>query len=177
MSTPRPAKKSAQSRRQQLIEDILMAGREGSAATIMFHTAMAQRAGLTPTDAKTLDTLLRTGPLTAGELAGCTGLATASVTSLIDRLEQKGLVRRGHDARDRRRVIVKPVHERITEGASIWGSVRSAYADLLRHYTAEQLEIILDFMRRSGERTRALTSELSANPKSNTLKSWRQGRD
>lgn len=107
----RPTPGSA--RRRQLVEAILFAGRESSAATVMFHTAVAARAGLTATDSKTLDTLIRVGPVTAGELARHTGLATASVTSLIDRLEQKGLVRRARDARDRRRVMVEPIRERI----------------------------------------------------------------
>ena len=175
MSTPRShGTKHPLSRRQRLVDDILFAGREGSAATVMFHTALAARAGLTATDTKTIDTLLRNGPLTAGELARHTGLATASVTSLIDRLEKKGLVRRARDARDRRRVIVEPVQERIAQGASIWGSVRSAYADLLTAYSDSQLETILDFMRRSGHRTRELTVEAAANPKSATLESWRR---
>jgi DNA-binding MarR family transcriptional regulator len=172
--TRRHHKKQAASRRRQLIEEILFAGREGSAATVMFHTAIAARAGLTATDSKTLDTLLRKGPLTAGELARDTGLATASVTSLIDRLEKKGLVRRARDSSDRRRVIVEPVHDRIAKGASIWGSVRNAYADLLVTYSESQLETVLDFMCRSGQRTREMTAEITANPRSATLKSWRQ---
>jgi hypothetical protein len=53
--------------------------------------AIAERTGDAPSDTKTMDILLRLGPLTAGELGEHTGLATASVTSLIDRLEKKGL--------------------------------------------------------------------------------------
>jgi DNA-binding MarR family transcriptional regulator len=156
------------------VEEILFAGREGSAATVMFHTVIASRAGLTATDTKTLDTLLRVGPVTAGELARHTGLATASVTSLIDRLEEKGLVRRARDSRDRRRVMVEPVRERISEGASVWGSVRNAYAELLTAYSNSQLQTILDFMRRSAQRTREMTLEMSANPKTTTLRSWQR---
>src|ERR1700730_11975696 len=65
----------------------------------MLHTAIAERSGLTATDTKTIDTLIRLGPVSAGELAGYTGLATASVTSLIDRLTKKNLVRRPRDSR------------------------------------------------------------------------------
>src|ERR1700675_1180324 len=95
-------------RRRNLVEGILAAGRESSAATVMLHTAIAERSGLTATDTKTIDTLIRLGPVTAGELAGYTGLATASVTSLIDRLGKKGLGRPGRDSRGRRRVILAP---------------------------------------------------------------------
>ena len=165
LSTPSHGKKSrANPGRKQLIDDLLFAGREISAATVMFHTVIAARAGLAATDTKTIDTLQRLGPVTAGELAHHTGLATASVTSLIDRLEEKGLVRRVRDAQDRRRVIVEPVQERISESATLFGWVRNAYATLLDAYSDEQLRTILDYMRRSGQRTRELTAEMTANP-------------
>jgi hypothetical protein len=86
-------------RRRELVEGILAAGRESSAATVMLHTAIAERSGLAATDTKTIDTLIRLGPVTAGELAGYTGLATASVTSLIDRLEKRTWSA-GHEIRE-----------------------------------------------------------------------------
>jgi DNA-binding MarR family transcriptional regulator len=112
---------------------------------------------------KTIDTLLRLGPITAGELAEHTGLATASVTSLIDRLEKKGLVRRARDPQDRRRVIVEPIRERIAQGATVFGPIRQAFEDLLVNYSDAQLETILDFMRRTSQRTREMTAALTAN--------------
>jgi DNA-binding MarR family transcriptional regulator len=174
VSTVRPPRRKQTVYRRTLEDQVLFAGREGSAATVMFHSLIAARAGLAATDSKTIDTLLRVGPVTAGELARHTGLATASVTSLIDRLEKKGLVRRTRDTRDRRRVIVEPIHARITAGVSIFGSVRQAYADLLTAYSDSQLATILDFMRRTGQRTREMTAEISANPRTTTLKAWRK---
>jgi DNA-binding MarR family transcriptional regulator len=143
-----------------------MAGRENSAAAVMLHTAIAERWGLTATDTKTIDTLMRLGPVTAGEVAGYTGLATASVTSLIDRLEKKGLVRRVRDAQDRRRVMVEPVRERLAGGETVFGSIRQGFANLLENYSDEQLETILDFMQRSSKRARELTAAFTANPSS-----------
>jgi DNA-binding MarR family transcriptional regulator len=153
-------------RRRDLVESILMAGRENSAAAVMLHTAIAERWGLTATDTKTIDTLMRLGPVTAGEVAGYTGLATASVTSLIDRLEKKGLVRRVRDAQDRRRVMVEPVRERLAGGETVFGSIRQGFANLLENYSDEQLETILDFMQRSSKRARELTAAFTANPSS-----------
>ena len=49
-------------------------GRELSTAVILFHQAVAERAGLTATDWKCLDLLDRMGPLTAGQLADEVGL-------------------------------------------------------------------------------------------------------
>jgi DNA-binding MarR family transcriptional regulator len=151
-------------RRRNLVEGILAAGRESSAATVLLHTAIAERSGLTATDTKTIDTLMRLGPVTAGEIAGYTGLATASVTSLIDRLEKKKLVRRVRDARDRRRVIVEPVLPRIADCQNVFGPIREGFAELLENYGDEQLETILDFMRRSSQRARELTAAFTAHP-------------
>ncbi|HUM06028.1 MAG TPA: MarR family transcriptional regulator [Terriglobales bacterium] len=178
MSTRRVRQRArAKPRRKQLIDDILMAGRESSAAAVMFHSVIAERAGLAATDTKTIDTLLRLGPMTAGDLAHHTGLATASVTSLIDRLEKKGLVRRNRDTKDRRRVMVEPILERITAGFAFFGSVRAAYAKLLDDYSDDQLDTILDFMRRSSQRTREMTAEITANPTAATVNICRRAGD
>jgi len=50
---------------------------------------------------------LRGGPQTVGRLGAEVGLAPASVTRLVDRLEKRGLVARSRDAEDRRRVDVR----------------------------------------------------------------------
>src|SRR5262249_43014336 len=68
--------------------------RQLSAATIMFHQAVADRLGMNVTDHKCADILERNGPMTAGELAERTGLTTGAITGVIDRLEKAGFVRR-----------------------------------------------------------------------------------
>jgi DNA-binding MarR family transcriptional regulator len=159
LSTSRDAKQTAH--RRELLQALTLAGRESSAATVLFHTTIAERVGLAASDTKTIDILLRLGPLTAGELAEHTGLATASVTSLIDRLEKKGLARRVRDANDRRRVIVEPVAERVAESEPLFGAIQQAFEELLECYTEEQLETVLDFMRRTAQRTREVTAALT----------------
>jgi DNA-binding MarR family transcriptional regulator len=57
-----------------------------------------------------LSALRRQGPpfeLAATELAEAGMLTSGAMTNRIDRLEQTGLVRRLHDSRDRRRVLVQ----------------------------------------------------------------------
>lgn len=92
--------------RAALAAHCIDAARAYSTAAVLLHAAVAERFGLSATDLKALDLLQRRGPLAAGELARETGLATASVTSLIDRLEAKRFVERRRDAADRRRVTV-----------------------------------------------------------------------
>jgi len=100
-------------RRAELLAQLETAGRAQSAATVMFHTAVAARQGLSATEEKALDLLERHGPLTAGELARHSGLAPASVTGLINRLERKGFARRVRNPNDRRSVLVEIDRDRV----------------------------------------------------------------
>jgi DNA-binding MarR family transcriptional regulator len=153
-------------KRSKLLEALSQAGRESSTATVLLHTAIAAKIGLAASDTKTLDVLLRQGPCTAGELARHTGLTTASVTSLIDRLEAKRLVRRVADTRDRRRVIVEPVLERIAKFATMFGAVGESFESLYARYSDAQLATILDFMTKSAGQARRLAAEITSRAKS-----------
>src|SRR5918997_6772224 len=75
-----------------------------STTTVLFHSAVADRLGVSATDVKCYTILRQTGPLTAGELAERVSLTTGAITGVIDRLERAGLVRRAADPHDRRRV-------------------------------------------------------------------------
>jgi DNA-binding MarR family transcriptional regulator len=96
----------------------------------VFHSAVAGQLDLHPTGCKTLGILERLGPLSAGESARHSGLATASVTNLIDRLEEKGFVRRVRDANDRRRVLVEPRRERLAGGRALFASTVASLGQL-----------------------------------------------
>jgi DNA-binding MarR family transcriptional regulator len=138
--------------RAQLLDALRSVGRAHSDATVFFHAGVAERLGLNPTDEKAMSILERDGPLTAGQIAQRTGLATPSVTDLIDRLERKGYVRRTRDPRDRRRIIVEPDAGRIEQIAPIFESPMRSLAQLLARYSDEELAVILDFLRRDAER-------------------------
>jgi len=99
--------------RAELIDRLHLAGRELSTATVMFHTDVAARRGLSATEEKAIDVLLRGGPMTHAELGRHTGLAPASVSNLIDRLERKGYASRAPHPEDGRRVLVTAAAERL----------------------------------------------------------------
>jgi DNA-binding MarR family transcriptional regulator len=123
---------------------------------------MARLLGLNPTDYKALSVLERRGPLSAGEIAEHTGLATASVTNLVDRLESKGFVRRVRGEADRRRVLVEPIPHRLNEARRRFASSRHSLARLYRLYPDEALAVLADFFARNAERLRMETIKLAA---------------
>ena len=144
-----------------LLEDLAEAGRRHSDATVMLHSAIAQRFDLTATDLKTLSFLDRLGASTAGEIARHTGLATASVTSLIDRLEKRGFVRRRRDQKDRRKVFVEIDREATAPIARLFDKFGKYFEPLYAGLDVGELEIILAFLRRAQDCAHGLTKEIS----------------
>jgi len=73
-----------------------------------FHVSRRPVGGsdLTPRMLGVLHHLSAGGPLTLGELATHLGLSKATATELVTRVEERGLVDRLRDERDRRRVYV-----------------------------------------------------------------------
>jgi DNA-binding MarR family transcriptional regulator len=126
--------------------------RQITTATILFHQAIADRLGLNLTDHKCAGILLDRGAVTAGELAERTGLTTGAITGVIDRLEAAGFVRRAKDPKDRRRVIVEPIPERIERQiAALFESMARASTELCERYSTRDLAVIHDFTVRANQ--------------------------
>ena len=93
--------------REELIGEFIAAVRASQSATEMLDAAVADFLGIDHTAYRCLDVIDQEGPMTAGLLAQRARLSPGATTAVIDRLEQKGLVRRVRDAEDRRRVLVE----------------------------------------------------------------------
>src|SRR5262249_35084395 len=139
--------------REELIEAVLAASRESSTLAVFFHASMAERVGLGATEEKTLSLLSQRGPLTAGEVASHTGLTTPSVTGLLDRLGQNGLVRGLRASHVRRGVIVEPNPERLAALDQAFFSLQESFRELLEIYSDEQLATIAVFLMRAARRS------------------------
>ena len=148
--------------REQLLEELALAGRAMSAATVMFHTTVAARQGLSATEEKALDLLERFGPLTAGELSKRSGLAPASVTGLINRLERKGFARRIAHPSDRRSILVEADVERMyARVAPLFAGWARSLQELYAGYSDQELEVILHFLTEAARRQQEATARLS----------------
>jgi DNA-binding MarR family transcriptional regulator len=119
--------------------------RTGSLMQLMGQAA-AERIGINATDLNTLNLLSFRGQMTAGQLAKATGLSTASITGVIDRLEEAGFVRRERDAADRRRVVVRLITERaVREIAPVFLPMVKTWQQLAENYSDDELKLIVDF--------------------------------
>lgn len=116
--------------------------------TVLFKQALAERLGISASDLECLDLLAETGPVTAGGLAEHTGLTTAAITGMIDRLEKGRFVQRARDPNDRRKVVVQPLPDRLPEIGQFYASLGQAVNQLRSRYSSEEQALLLDFATR-----------------------------
>jgi len=122
--------------------------RTGSLMQLMGQAA-ADRIGINATDLNCLNILSFSGHMTAGELARATGLTTASITGVIDRLEEAGYVSRERDPHDRRRVVVTlSLDKAMRNVASVFLPIMRDWRELATRYTDDELRVIVDFYAR-----------------------------
>ena len=136
--------------KHELIDALSLEVRASQGAVDQMDDAACKALGINRTDGRCLDVIDREGPVAAGRLAEASGLTTAAVTAVIDRLEKAGYARRVGDPNDRRRVLVELTPLARERAAVIWGPF-SIFHEELAKYTIEQLEFLRDFHRRGRE--------------------------
>ena len=140
------------SNRAGLLARVIGESQRHYAAYTLFNQAMADRIGLHPTDVQCIALLdLEPGPVTTGEIARLTGLASGSASRLVDRLEKAGFVQRLPDQHDRRRALVALTPDAATRVAQIWETPGQAFGAMLDGYTDEQLEVIADYLQQAAQ--------------------------
>ena len=86
------------------IDEVLVALRRVIRATDLHSKHLAKTTGLTAPQILLLQTIRDKGEVTIGELASEMSLSQATVTTIIDRLEKRGLVFRERSKEDKRKV-------------------------------------------------------------------------
>jgi len=156
--------KEPEATRRRLESEFLLALRRTGSIMQLLGQVSAERIGINVTDLNCLNLLALSGHLTAGELARRTGLTTASITGVLDRLEDAGFVRRQRDAQDRRRVLVYLDATRgLRDVAPVFAPLVQAWRTVAAEYTDEQLSLILDFQRQVEQIMRDRLIELGGN--------------
>jgi DNA-binding MarR family transcriptional regulator len=140
------------STRQALVDEVGHAMQAYQRSTQAFDDEVGRLLGVNPVDLRCLDWLTE-GPMTASRLAEATGLSAAATTSMIDRLEQKGFVRRRRGDGDRRQVLVELTDDGLRRVGALYGPLVAEGAPLLASFSKEQLGV----MREQLVRMRQLT--------------------
>jgi DNA-binding MarR family transcriptional regulator len=157
--------------RRRLEREFLLALRRSGAVLQLLGAASAERIGINVTELNCLNILwlsgdTTAGDMTAGDLARVTGLTTASITGVLDRLEESGFVHRERDTQDRRRVIVRPDPVRgANDVGPVFAPVVAAWRAVAAGYTDEQLALILEFQGHVERIMRERLVELRTDPR------------
>jgi DNA-binding MarR family transcriptional regulator len=88
--------------------------------------------------------------MSAGELAKSLGLTTGAITSVIDRLERAGIVRRVADPKDRRKVVVELVPEHLAATYRVYAPMAAAARALNARHTDKELELLIQYLEDSA---------------------------
>lgn len=146
-------------------EKLTMGMRGLGTRTVLYQQSVAASLGLYNNDFLSIDILHEKGPVTAGELSRLTGLTTGSVTSLIDRLEKNGFVRRQPDPHDRRKVIIVPLYENKEDVSATYLQLHEAMVKLASSYSDEELELITQFLNKASRVLEEQIHHLNSNTK------------
>ncbi|MFC4873905.1 MarR family winged helix-turn-helix transcriptional regulator [Negadavirga shengliensis] len=141
--------------------DLVKSIKDLTRETLLFQSLAALSIGLNATDGECLDFLMERKSTTAGELAKLTGLTTGAITSVIDRLERSGFVKREKDPLDRRKVIVTYLPGKEKKAAQIYGALAHDVILKLSHYNNEELESLREFTQSLIEIYRNNASKIS----------------
>jgi DNA-binding MarR family transcriptional regulator len=150
--------------REDLVREVLLAGRELSTAVVMFHTAVGETAGLSVTETKALEVITRSGPVTPADLARLSGLAPASVTALLDRLERKQVARRVPHPTDRRRFLVEIDPAHMARSQVVFTDLVGQLRQLSDDFDDAELTTVVRFLRGAAERQLRATRRLTGAP-------------
>ncbi|WP_350278824.1 MarR family winged helix-turn-helix transcriptional regulator [Kribbella sp. HUAS MG21] len=126
--------------------------------------AFAQQQGVNGTDIEALIRILVATddqPMTAGRLASELGLSTGAVTTLIDRLERDGHVRRVRDTVDRRRVIIHYDQTGLEFAGRFFQPLGVHHTAATADFTPEELAIVKRYLTATIEAFRTYREQLS----------------
>jgi len=146
--------------RQELEVELGAAVRDFQRATDEVDEAVTRLMGINRTDARVIDVLDERGRMTAGELAGQTGLTSGAITGVLDRLERVGYVQRTRDDEDRRRVLVEPTAKARAAAAKYYGPLAELSAPILAKVGDRELASFVRFLQAANEVTSAHAERL-----------------
>jgi len=124
-----------------------------------YRRAVALAVGVGTSEAAALGELRHRGPLSPSALAKRLGLASASITSLLDRLELAGMVARQPHPTDRRSLFVMLTERGRAAADAIFGMFATDVASAVLDAQPEHVAEFTLVLRRIGETLRARAAD------------------
>jgi DNA-binding MarR family transcriptional regulator len=135
-------------KRRALVAALSLEFRKHQNASDALDDAAVEILGINRTDGRCLDIIQQNGAMTAGQLAGATGLSPGAVTTILDRMEAAGYLQRVRGQEDRRKIMVELTPEASRRIWEIWGPLARWSETELGRYSEAELNFVMDFLRR-----------------------------
>jgi DNA-binding MarR family transcriptional regulator len=137
--------------RTALLQELIGVNRAYQTAVEKMDEAFCKLLGVNRTDGRCLDVIDQRPGLTAGELAEAVGLSPGAVTTVLDRLEERGFVTRSRDPNDRRRVTLKMTPEANRLAWEAYGPLGEMGGPFIAALSDKELEAVIRFLRGGTE--------------------------
>jgi DNA-binding MarR family transcriptional regulator len=148
-------------KKAELIGELFAAVRANQLGTDKMDGTAARAMGVNRTDLRALDVVERLGPVAAGAIADVAGLTSGAVTAVIDRLTEKGYVRRVADPDDRRRVMIEKTEKLDDISGRLYGPLAERAIPLVDKFSVAELEAIIRFLKLGTELVERRVAELN----------------
>jgi DNA-binding MarR family transcriptional regulator len=132
--------------RRRTMNQITDSFREMALVMTVVNLRAGEQVGLRDVEMKALDVLMRDGAMSAKALGHRLGMHPATMTGILDKLENSGWVTRERSPEDRRVVLIQPVRERVGEIVRLFTGMNTMAVELLDRYDTDKLETIAGFM-------------------------------
>lgn len=152
---------AAKRRQRRLATEIKESLRELSVQLSMLNHQIGTHVELKPSDVACLDLISRPGPLSPTALARRAGIHPATMTGILDRLERGGWISRERDPADRRAVSLHALRDRNAELFGLYSGMNASMDEICADYDENQLELLVDFLRRTTDAGRTASDDLS----------------
>lgn len=114
------------------------------------------------TDYRTLTALGARGPLTVSGLADLLGHSAATMTAILNRLEERGLAARDRSGPDRRRVLVSVTPSAFEQILTLMGPIMERVDEFIGTRPAGDQRAIADFLSHTNSELRRHLASLSS---------------
>jgi DNA-binding MarR family transcriptional regulator len=133
------------SNRSELETNVIRGYREFSISMVLFRNQIAAKLGLNITDMECLDVLFFKGISSPTELAKHLGITSGSMTTMLDRLERSGLIKRQSNPHDRRGKQIILNEKAIKKVGLMFAPLRQSQAKLLASYSEQELILLSNY--------------------------------
>lgn len=124
---------------------------------------ISAQTGLTLSELMAVEHLRVHGPITAKEISQRMNMGSSGTTTMLDRLEKRGLIRRMPHPTDRRSIIIQPI-TRPSEFDPYFEGLQNMLLERIYHLSQEQKATVLNFFTDVNKDVERAITQMSDRP-------------